>query len=86
MKDLRNALVKGALGGGCAAAGLMFILFWNMLFSSANAGAMVDGKFRPYQDDPAGYLLAGGGAVLLIVGLGVLFWTWRSLGRPAYGQ
>jgi hypothetical protein len=57
VREELRAMVFGAFFGGFAAAGLLFVLFWWLLFTSPNAGAMVDGTFRPYHQDASGYVI-----------------------------
>jgi hypothetical protein len=82
MVEARRILVQGAICGGFVAAGLMFLIFWHIVRSSPNAGAMVRGQFQPYQDEPSWHLMAAGGLILLAAGLGLLAWAWRQLGKP----
>jgi len=79
MNDVRRVFVQGALCGACAATGFLFIMFWRITTSSRSAGAMVDGQFQPYQDDPSWYLMMIGGALMIAVGIGMLIYTWRRL-------
>ncbi len=81
MKDPRAVFVQGAVCGAAVAAGLMFMVFWHILTSSPNAGALVEGKFLPYQDDPSAAIMAVGGGLLLVGGLVALAWTYRKLAR-----
>jgi hypothetical protein len=81
MNDMRAVFVQGAVCGAFAAAGLMFVLFWHMVTSSANAGALVNGQFQPYQADSSWHIMAAGGGLLLAGGLAALVWTYRKLER-----
>jgi hypothetical protein len=81
MREELRAMVFGAFFGGLAAAGLLFVLLWWLLFTSSNAGAMVDGTFRPYHQDASGYVILIGGMLLLVCGLSGLGWGWRRLSR-----
>ncbi|MGH7819079.1 MAG: hypothetical protein ACREQ9_04840 [Candidatus Binatia bacterium] len=81
MREELRAMLFGGFFGALATAGLLFVAFWWVLFSSPNAGAMVDGAFRPYREDSSGYAIALGGTVLLAGGVGGLAWGWRRLGR-----
>jgi len=80
MNDARRRLIQGAILGGFIGAGAVFVMLWRIVTTAANAGALVDGQFRPYQADPSWHLLLGGGLVLLAGGLIVLAVTWRNTG------
>jgi hypothetical protein len=79
--NAKAIFVQGAVCGAFASAGLMFLLFWNMVTSSPNAGALVQGQFQPYQDDPSWHIMAVGGGILLAGGLVALAWIYRKLER-----
>jgi hypothetical protein len=78
MNERRRMLLLGALCGGFMTAGLLFVVFWWRLATSPNAGAMVEGVFRPYSQDSSIHAIGLGGAVLLAGGLGFLGWEWRK--------
>jgi hypothetical protein len=83
MNNSRAVFVQGAVGGAFATAGLMFLLFWHMVTSSPNAGALVKGQFQPYQEDPSWHIMAVGGGLLLAGGLVALVWMYRKLAHGA---
>lgn len=81
MNDRVRAMAQGAFFGAAAAAGACVLVLWWILLSSPNAGAMVDGAFRPYGRDDSIHAFALGGAVLLGLGIGGLAWSGKRLSR-----
>ncbi len=81
MTETRRVLVQGAVFGAFAGAGAVFVMFWHIVRSATNAGAMVEGSFRPYRDDPSWHILLVGGLLLLVAGAGLLVHAWRKLAR-----
>lgn len=81
MSEPRNAFVQGAICGAMLTAGGGFLLFWRLVMTSPNAGAIVDGRFQPYQTDPSWHAIAVGDALVLMAALVFLLWTWRRLPR-----
>jgi glycerol uptake facilitator-like aquaporin len=80
MNDAHRRLIQGVILGGFIGAGVMFVMFWRILTTASNAGAMVDGVFKPYSADPSRHIMLGGGLILIIAGFVFLAVTWRSLG------
>lgn len=81
MNEARRRLIQGVIIGSFLGAGVVFMLFWHAVTSAPNAGAMVDGRFHPYQAMPEWHILLGGGLILVIAAIAALAVTLRNLGK-----
>lgn len=73
-------LIQGVIPGSFIGAGAGFVVFWHIITSATNAGAMVDVQFHHYHADPAWQILLGGGFLMIAAALIFLAITWRSPG------
>lgn len=80
MNEARRRLIQGAIIGSFVGAGIVLVMFWNIITSATNAGAMVEGKFHPYHAMLEWHILLGGGLILVTAGFVTLAVTWRNLG------
>lgn len=83
MNEARRRLIQGVILGSFVGAGAVFVIFWHIITSASNAGAMVDGQFHPYHAEPAWHILLAGGLIMIAAGLVTLAVTWRSLRAPS---
>ncbi len=82
MNDAHRRLIQGVVIGVCLGAGAVIIAFWRLITSATNAGAMVDGRFRPYHGMPEWHILLVGGLIMVVIGLSALIVTYRSVRGP----
>jgi hypothetical protein len=83
MNESRRRLIQGVVIGSFLGAGSMLIAFWRIITLATNAGAMVEGQFRPYQAMPEWHILLIGGLIIVVVALAFLMVTWRGVRAPS---
>jgi hypothetical protein len=67
MNEARRRLIQGVVIGSFLGAGAILIAFWRIITSAINAGAMVEGQFRPYHAMPEWHILLVGRASAFLV-------------------